>query len=51
LGVTAASSMTMPADFPPALAAWAAKSSTWGRKLGDGGDVVQKCEKATHLNR
>ena len=21
-----------------------------GRKLGDGGDVVQKCERATHLN-
>ena len=28
-GVTAASSMTMPADFPPALTAWAAISSTW----------------------
>ena len=27
-GVTAASSITMPADLPPALAAWAAISST-----------------------
>jgi hypothetical protein len=28
-GVTAASSITMPADLPPALAAWAAISSIW----------------------